>query len=663
MTHSLRLCLLLCLLTVAGRADPSTTHTALAELFFPPQAWKEQGDLLCQDSLPWAWDTLPAATWSELEPLSKLPLNQRRLAFAQLGRKAESAPLHLAVRRFYLGWYYQGARGRRHAQLPPSQRARGTLQPPALPDSPLTVKQNEIEWRGAEIDVLIVGSGPAGSVLGYELSRAGFKTVLVERGSFVLPGQLDTRTVPELKVGGGAVPTVNGGMLVRNGEAVGGGSTVNVDLAFAPTLPFVESRFQSWRRRGLIAADQWTPAEMERAYRWVVEKIGTRQPGLEEINGNNAVLWDGEAYLGLRPELYDLNTSRGLPEHINKSASVKTLLLKAMERESNPLVVIPDLDVRSVLHQDGVALGVEAIKERPWQDPAVLTDPAQLDLNEGQTYLLKARQIVLCAGAQGSAALLLRSQLGGEQVGQGVVLHPSMPLIGLFDRPINALEGTASTVYVVDDRDPGLLYECMTDEPAYVAMMLFGNGQEIAHRVERFQHLSGFGVLLVDSVRAENRVTLNSEGEASVEYHLTPQDKARFRQGVRRAASIMLAAGAREVYLPSCELTAPQTEPGDLVKLRSYQDLALIEQLEFQPARTVVTSAHMQSTCKMGEVVDQNHLVRGMENLYVCDSSVFPGSVGANPMQTIYTVAKLFSEQMISWRTSGVVGSRRLRAP
>jgi choline dehydrogenase-like flavoprotein len=37
---------------------------------------------------------------------------------------------------------------------------------------------------------------------------------------------------------------------------------------------------------------------------------------------------------------------------------------------------------------------------------------------------------------------------------------------------------------------------------------------------------------------------------------------------------------------------------------------------------------------------------REIDNLFVCDSSVFPTSVGANPMQSIYTFAKLFVDTL-----------------
>lgn len=641
-------------------AAPRHTHAALAELFFPAGP---RFETLVEESWGPAQAEFPAAVWAQLAPLAQLAPKERSLALTQLREAPETAPLHLLVRRFYLGWFYSGERGRRFASLPPTQFTEGTPSQPEFAPSPLKLSDDTIHWTGGEIDYLIIGSGPAGSVLGYELSRAGFRTVLVERGSFVLPDIVDTRVVPQLKVGNGAVPTLDASVLVRNGSTVGGGSTVNVDLAFAPTLPFVQSKIEQWRRAGQIGPQQWSPADMERAYAWVVEQVGTRQPGLEELNGNNAVLWDGARATGLNPQLYGLNTVPHQPEHLNKKSAVKTLLLEAMTWPDNPLVVIPDLSVTTLICEQGTALGARAVKKAPWQHPSVLADPAKLELVNDQSYQLEARNVILCAGAEGTAGILLRSQLGGPEVGRGVVLHPSIPLIGLFSRPINALTGTASTVYVVDNQDQkGVLYECMTDGPAYVAMMLFGRGQEVAERVQRFNNLSGFGVLLVDSVIDSNHIVLNPQGEPRVNYTLSASDKSRLRQGLVKAVRMMLAAGASEVYLPSCELSDPTQSPDQLVAFRSEQDLAKISAINFLPARTVVTSAHMQSTCKMGSVVDRQHRLKGFDNLYLCDSSVFPTSVGANPMQTIYTVAKLFAEQLITSRTSGGAESQRPRA-
>ena len=86
--------------------------------------------------------------------------------------------------------------------------------------------------------------------------------------------------------------------------------------------------------------------------------------------------------------------------------------------------------------------------------------------------------------------------------------------------------------------------------------------------------------------------------------------------------------------------------------LTNIQQANLVEKnLRFIPNRTIITSAHMQSTDKMGaspsdSVVGQDFHVWGTENLYVVDGSIFPTSIGANPMQSIYTFAKIFADHM-----------------
>jgi choline dehydrogenase-like flavoprotein len=66
----------------------------------------------------------------------------------------------------------------------------------------------------------------------------------------------------------------------------------------------------------------------------------------------------------------------------------------------------------------------------------------------------------------------------------------------------------------------------------------------------------------------------------------------------------------------------------------------------------------MQGTNKMGSnprssVVSKNFKVWNqatdleIDNLYVIDSSIFPTSIGANPMQSIYIFAKIFVDRYL----------------
>lgn len=522
-------------------------------------------------------------------------------------------------------------------------------------------KKELVEKDGHAIDVLIVGSGPAGSVLAHELRQKGRRVVLLERGSFVIPGSMETRLIDDLI---DTRTSADGTIRIRNGMGVGGGSQVNVDLCFAPTTDAIRTKIESWRKAGFIGADEFTQAELGREYDWVKRAIGTRTLTEGEINLNNRALWDGARLSDLHPKLYSLNTyapGQSPSPVTDKRSAEGQLLIEALEDTANPLGMVPDADVRRVLFEgDGEgrrAVGVEVKMRAAIAEDGVIADPNGLKLKAGETFTVRAKTVILAAGALGSPTVLLRSGIGNDRIGRGMVLHPSMPIMGRFDHAIDALAGTEASVYV-DDRltDRGYALESMADQPLYAALMSPGPAMHSFEMIQSFRNLAGFGVMLVDTPQANNRLVLDESGSPQIEYVLSEADKKRFAEGVAEAVRVMFKAGAKEVYLPTTEellrdggrASVPGLQPQVLT---SAAQAALVEKnLKFVANRTMVTSAHMQATDKMGadartSVVGQDFHVWGTKDLFVVDGSVFPTSVGANPMQSIYTVAKIFADR------------------
>lgn len=374
------------------------------------------------------------------------------------------------------------------------------------------------------------------------------------------------------------------------------------------------------------------------------------------------MLWQGAQREGLHPQLYDLNTyppGQSPSPLIDKRSAEGQLLIEALEDPQNPLGMIPDADVRRVLFdKDGDqqrAIGVEINIRKPLSDDGVLPDPNGFGLAPGATVTVHARTVILSAGALGSPTLLLRSGLTSNQIGRGVILHPSMPVLARFDRTIDALRGTQASVYVGDHLiDRGYAFESMSAEPTYAALMSPGPAMHAFSVVRSFPHLAGFGVMLIDSSSPENRLVLDEHGEPRIEYSLSEADKARFRQGIAQAVRIMFLAGAREVYLPTTEniLNNPNESVLEPAVLTNIRQADLVEKnLRLIPNGSILTSAHMQATDKMGSdpatsVVGRDFHVWGTEDLFVVDGSIFPTSIGANPMQSIYTFAKIFADRM-----------------
>jgi len=583
---------------------------------------------------------------------------QRRRAIELLQRCSENEPRRLAasVRNFYVVKAYgaiqeplTGVKINLHAPSDWIEHNR-----PELPATRLhyDAARKEITKSGAPIDYLIVGSGPSGSVLAHELRRGGRRVVLVEKGSFIVPGSMETRLIEELI---DTRTTADGAIRIRNGLAVGGGSQVNVDLCFAPTSPSVLAKIDGWRREGRIAKWDFAESQLAAEYQWVKDAVGTRVLSESEINPNNRALWDGAKKAGLHPSLYDLNTyPPGTSPYpvTDKRSSESQLLMNALKDTTNPLGMVPDAEVRRVIFDSKHrATGVELRFRKPIAGSGVIADPNGFHLPADAMATIQARNVILSAGALGSAAILLRSGVKNDQIGRGVVFHASMPIMGRFDEIVDAMKGTQASVFVADKLlSDGYALEAMSDQPLYAALMSPGPPLHTFETVRSFRHLAGFGVMLIDTPSPDNRVTLDKDGEPVVNYVLSEPDKVRFRRGVAEAIRIMFLAGAKDVYLPTTEdVLCDGVSP--LILTSPQQADAVERNLRFVPNQTIVTSAHMQATNKMGaspanSVVSRRFQVWGTTNLYVVDASVFPTSIGANPMQSLYTFAKIFADRM-----------------
>jgi choline dehydrogenase-like flavoprotein len=66
---------------------------------------------------------------------------------------------------------------------------------------------------------------------------------------------------------------------------------------------------------------------------------------------------------------------------------------------------------------------------------------------------------------------------------------------------------------------------------------------------------------------------------------------------------------------------------------------------------------HPTSTCPLGEVLDPELRVHGVQSLRVCDASAMPAIVGANPNASIIAMAEKCSDMMRGLEPAGAAGA------
>ncbi len=98
---------------------------------------------------------------------------------------------------------------------------------------------------------MVVGSGPSGSVAAHEMQKKGLSVLIVESGPMVIPGAINTTADTRFMESGGPRASEDGSIVLVNGDTVGGGTTVNLDMSFPPTLPMVRHRIHQWHEKAI----------------------------------------------------------------------------------------------------------------------------------------------------------------------------------------------------------------------------------------------------------------------------------------------------------------------------------------------------------------------------------------------------------------------------
>lgn len=496
----------------------------------------------------------------------------------------------------------------------------------------------------ATCEVAILGSGAGGGITAEILARAGLDVVLVEEGPLRSRRdfrQRESEAYPTLYRDSAAQTTADHAITLLQGRAVGGSTTVNWTSSFR-TPPAVLAH---WRRVWGLGAD--CSAEALAPWFAQVERRLGIAPWTVPPNANNAVLARGAAALGW--------SSAPLQRNVRGCWNLGSCGLGCPTEAKQSMLV----STVPVALDAGARLWVQARAERLRLDGGrvvgVELQPVGLDgAPAGPPALLRARHVVVAAGAVHGPALLLRSGLPDPQgrLGGRSFLHPVVLSAARFAQPIAGWSGAPQSVYSDQHLDSqpldgplGFKLETPPLHPLVFATLVPGHGPEQAVHLRGFPHTQALLALLRDGFHPDapgGQVRLDRAGRGRLHYPWT----AALRDGARRAlqamAALQFAAGARAV-LPVHEDAVAWTDPA--------QARAGIAALALEPLRLRMVSAHLMGGC--GLAGDPRHGVLRPDGrhwqvagLSVHDGSIFPTSLGVNPQLSIYGWVNRLAQQL-----------------
>jgi len=540
---------------------------------------------------------------------------------------------------------------------PPVTAERTLVRPTTLPPDP----------SGGPVvldaDAVVIGSGAGGGVVAAALAEAGRDVVILEAGPFV-----DEATMPRdelsafdrLYLDHGLVTTWDGSVTMLAGGVVGGGTTVN----WMTTIVASEAVRESWaRQHGLdgVTGAAWDAdvAALERELD-VAESTHVPPKDAVILRGARALGWEAALTRRNASECGDCGSCPfGCPRGTKRSG-LRTHLARACSAGAR---LVPDAMVTRVLVEDGGTTGVEATV----RDPASDGPPRQLTV--------RARTVVVAAGALRSPSVLQRSGLEHPGIGRYLRVHPVPVMAGFFSEPIDMWRGTMqasrSLEFAAADAGDGgsprngYAIESAPGHPGLIALGLPWEGRAAhAEALRRGRHIAP--IIAVTRDGGEGRASLTKAGRVRLDYRLDATGVATLRHALVRMARLLRAAGATELLAAGTpaawyrEGEGSPNRPLDAEAPRFAAFEARLDAFDFGPNRGTVFSAHQMGTVRMGADparhpadpwgriragTDGDHPIRG---LYIADGSAFPTGIGVNPMITIMALARRTARTILS---------------
>jgi len=486
--------------------------------------------------------------------------------------------------------------------------------------------QSARKWndsRDIECEVVVVGTGAGGAVVGRELADRGYAVVFVEEGSyrkrndfvgsFIHAHSSYFRNTWTL----GSSP-----ITLLMGKLVGGSTAVNTGTSLRPPYWVLDE----WAER--LDSDDFSSSSMTPYFDRVERILQVSPPERKYIGPIADVVDRGCAAFGWSCKPIPRNAvgcegqgfcDYGCAAGARRSVDI-SYLPGALEKGA---LIVTDLRADRVTIENGRAVGVTATDE------------------SGNEFRIRGKAVILAGGAIPTPMMLLRQGIANKsgEIGKNLSLHPSAGVSATFDERIDP-DKHIPQGYMIDEflREGMLIVTAQPD--INIAHMAFPfTGHRLMRAMDSLPHVAMFGAVIKDQTRG--RIWFDVKGNPMMTYNLVPEDIERIHQVMVRTGEMCLAAGARRLYMGLIGYDAIENRADfDRFKTRTPEaaELALI-------------SYHPLGTCRMGRdpktsVVDLDHQSHDVPGLFIVDGSTVPGPPGVNPQIIIMSMATRAAERI-----------------
>lgn len=508
-------------------------------------------------------------------------------------------------------------------------------------DPPAT---DNVELYVPQFDAVVIGSGSGAGVVAHTLGRAGHKTLVLEKGKYFKPSELefdDMAGYDALYESGGLLSSTDASTLVLAGSTFGGGSTVNWSACLK--TPF-KVRKEWYDDHGV----EWVANETyDNCQDYVLKQMGASTDNINH-SFSNSMLLEGCAKLGYSGKAVPQNSGSHKEHpcgycHLGckwgiKQGSMANWFRDAAEHGAEFMdQVLVDKIIRN---KSGHAIGLRCVNAR----------------NGFKFDIRGPRKFIVSAGSLHTPVVLQNSGFHNKHIGKNLKMHPITALTGVWDHKSNPQHHSIMTSVCtqaedLDGKAHGAKIETLLHVPFLESSFLpYSNSDQARQDLLKYQGASVFIILTRDTLSGTVTNEKDRPDVLKIDYTVNKTDRANIAASLLIAVDIMYIEGALEIIHPYWKVkrftsNKPKHERNindeDFQKWRKS-----VEKTPLPIYGPGYGSAHQMSTCRISGkgpkdgACDLNGRLYESDNVYVADASVLPTASGANPMVTTMAMAR-----------------------
>jgi len=451
---------------------------------------------------------------------------------------------------------------------------------------------------------IIIGSGPSGCITGLKLSKAGFKTLIIEKGNkYSLPEYKHpiSEFQKKWKYAGISGALGNYDFQYSSGECVGGGSEINSGLYHELDAKFLNKLKINNQNNLLTMKD----------FEWehLLSKNEDKKNSLEEKNLKNYFLQ------GATKLKYKIENLKTFYKNEKKNSMSKTILEDAVKYGCELLSNTEVIDFK----KEGENWNINILFNR-------------------KKKKIFSKRLFLCCGAPYSLNLIKKSNYLKKNFNQDFHFHPMIKLIAKFPEKVNSITNTNVINTQISEFYPNYLFGNAASNLEFLKIFALGNNRVLKDVENNYNYMSIFHVTY--SLGTSSFVNLPYIDQNIIRYKFSKNELKIIKEGLHKIINFIFECGAEYIYIQDRKISKVN-------KLTNYQEV--IENYKYN-----FSSVHLLGGLKFGNNKDAilnsfgKFKDKNLDNLFVNDSSLLTEKLLKNPQGAIMSIASQNIDQIIN---------------